>query len=194
MYRKANWTCWTIAILNQVCGFNIFIFYSNSLFNGFDITSEQITAIFAIINIISVIIAAFSLHYFGRKTLLLCGFIGMAICLTLIGAGLYLKMDYVVISMVMLNVMCFAMSSGPITYLYMAEVMDDKGLSIGTFILQGFTVGISAIVLPIKNAIGDDNIGAIFLFCGVINTLGSLFLFFFLKETKGLTQFEINNL
>ena len=98
-------------------------------------SSENITAIFGITNIIAVLIATFSLHYFGRKTLLLGGFIGMAICLTLIGVGMYLGWDYVVMTMVMGNVICFAMSSGPITYLYMAEVMDDKGLSIGTFIL-----------------------------------------------------------
>ena len=33
-----------------------------------------------------------------------------------------------------------------------------------------------------------------FLFCGAVNTIGSVFIYCFMKETKGLTHSEIQKL
>jgi len=88
----------------------------------------------------------------------------------------------------------FEFSSGPITWLYMAEIMQDKGSSIATVMNWLINLIISAITPPLIDAIGEDKIGYIFITVGLLTVLGSLFIAIFMKETKGKTKAEIEQL
>ena len=81
----------------------------------------------------------------------------------------------------------FEFASGPITWLYMAEIMQDKAVSLATVMNWTVNLIISIICPPLVKAIGDDNIGWIFIICGGITFLATIFIFFFMKETKGLS-------
>lgn len=90
---------------------------------------------------------------------------------------------------VLLFIAFFEFSSGPITWLYMAEIMQDKAISIATslnwFITLAISVGTPLIVRQYQ-------IGFIFLFLFVFTVIATFFYIFFMKETKGKSQAEIN--
>ena len=53
--------------------------------------------------------------------------------------------------MIMIFNMAFQASTGPIAYLYMAEIMTDIGVSIGNFIMLVMTLIVAVIMPFIKN-------------------------------------------
>ena len=85
----------------------------------------------------------------------------------------------------MLLFICFfEFSSGPIVWLYMDEIMQDKAVSIGTF-LNWFMSLVISISIPLLVKVMD--IGYIFLFLGICTVLGTLFIIFLMEETKDKT-------
>ena len=88
---------------------------------------------------------------------------------------------------VCLFVMFFEFSLGPIPWIYMSEIMTDKGLSIAVLINWLLTL-LMAIVTPY--VIG----GALFIVFGAFCVICALFSLFVLKETKGLTDAEVSRL
>ena len=170
---------------------NAYNFYINTLLEDIDYTQEFITGTYGLTNMVFVILSIFLIHAHGRKTLLFWGFLGMGCFQMLVAISLYQKMVYLTFFSVLGFVSCMAISTGPITWLYMAEVMDDKGLSVGTFILQSFTLLISAVTLPIKSWLGPEDVGAIFIFYGIHNFWAVIFTYIFVEETRGKTSAEI---
>lgn len=134
-YRRANYTCFILAFLNQFTGLHIFVLYSNAIINGFGFPSTFITGLFGITNIIGVLLSIYMIHKVGRKTLLCLGYLSMGLTMVLTGIFFHTKNQYGLLISVLVFVFSFATSSGPLTWIYMAEVMDDKGLSIGSFLL-----------------------------------------------------------
>lgn len=94
----------------------------------------------------------------------------------------------------MLFIALFEFSSGPITWLYMSEIMQDKAVSVATVLNWIINLAISLSIPTIVDKIGDENIGYIFIFVGGCTTLGSIFIAIFMKETKGKTAQEIEDL
>lgn len=79
----------------------------------------------------------------------------------------------------------FEFSSGPIVWLYMAEIMQDKAVSMATVLNWSINLIISLITPSLIEGIGEENIGYIFVATGVFTFLGTLFIYFFMKETMG---------
>ena len=88
----------------------------------------------------------------------------------------------------------FEFGPGPITWLYMAEIMQDKGSSIATVMNWGINLLISFFVPIIIKKIGDENVGYIFYFMAAATVLGTIFIGIFMKETKGKTGGQIEEM
>lgn len=82
----------------------------------------------------------------------------------------------------------FELGPGPICWIYMSEVMNEKGVSVGTFLNWFFTMIIGLITAPLINSIGHS---ATFLIFTATCGSGWLFILFFVKETKGLSECEL---
>lgn len=69
----------------------------------------------------------------------------------------------------------------------MAEIMHDK--SLGMAVVMNWTVNlVIAIGTPsLIDAVGDDNVGYIFIGLGAITFCGTLFVAAFMKETRNKT-------
>ena len=74
--------------------------------------------------------------------------------------------------------------------------MTEKGLSLGVVINQVATILIALFTKGLINAFGGENIGSgrLFITCGGITAGTALFVLFFVKETKGLSEQEVANL
>ena len=90
-----------------------------------------------------------------------------------------------VTAMMILFMGAFSWSSGPVAWVYAAETVVDTGLGVCMFTLSG-TLCILSLVCPIlmdPKAIGPS--GVFFIFSG-FSVFATIYVFFFLKETKNL--------
>jgi len=106
----------------------------------------------------------------------------------LVALGIFLKNGGIFpIILLLLFVLFFEISSGPITWLYMAEIMHDKSLGIAVVTNWTVNLGIAIGTPYLIDAVGDDNVGYIFVVLGAITFLGTLFIKCFMKETRNKT-------
>ena len=89
-----------------------------------------------------------------------------------------------------LYIMSFAVSLGPLCWTYMTEVMTEKALSIGVAVNLILTVTAALIAPLLFNSLK----GYVFVMCAVFALITFVFCIFVLKETKGLTPKEIQQL
>jgi len=104
----------------------------------------------------------------------------------------------------MLFIMFFELSLGPLLWVYLSEVMTEKGLSLGVGVNQIFTVAIAYWTTDLIRLFGgkqdtedlqkEIGSGRLFLTCGGITVGCALFCLFFLKETRGLSEREVATL
>lgn len=142
------------------------------------------TALVGVVNMVSTLASSFLLAYFGRKSLLWS--LSFLMSATLVGLGVsYIEeISSLEITLVMVFVILFEFSLGPIVWIYMSETMTEKGVSLGTLANWIFTI-IMALTTPIL----IDSIGGyLFIIYGGLCFACALFSLFVVKETKGLTN------
>ena len=96
----------------------------------------------------------------------------------------------------MIFIVFFEFSLGPLLWIYMAEIMTEKGMSIGAGLNWVATVIIALFTVPIIDSFGGKDLGSgrLFVSCGAITLLTALFCLFILKETKGLSNKQVAQL
>jgi len=76
----------------------------------------------------------------------------------------------------------------------MAEIMQEKGLSIATVLNWLFTLLFSFVTPTIKNQFGLTGVGFLFIIVGCFTLFCAAFISVFMKETKGKSLAERKNL
>ena len=160
------------------------MFYSNMIFKGLSLTATFVTALIGIVNFITSIIGLILLVFFGRKILMLLGNAAMAILLLTLAVFSFNRDSIGMIVCVLLFISFFEFSTGPIVWLYTAEIMKDKAMSIATFLNWTLSLAISiAIPFMVKYV----SVGYIFLMFGLFTTIGTIYIAIFMRETMGKT-------
>ena len=141
-YRSTIIGC-MLAVFQQTTGINIFVFYSNELFTnlGSDFPPSLITGLIGSINFVFSLIGILLLGYFGRRKLMLFGYILMTIALVGLGISTILSTSenltdgavYGELASIALFIMAYETSAGPVTWVYLAEIMQDKAFSFANF-------------------------------------------------------------
>ena len=127
-FKTATFIGITLSFFNIMTGIDIVMFYSNSLFKGLSVSQTAISLVMGIVNLLSAAGGSALLYCFGRRTLLIAGHITMTISLLLLGIFMLVGNQVVPIIALFIFVMGFEFSSGPITWLYNAEICEDKAL------------------------------------------------------------------
>ena len=113
----------------------------------------------------------------------------MAITHILLGVFNNHHQDNLVLIMMVLFIVAYQSTSGPVAWIYAAETTVDAALGFCMLTLWG-TVVILSLVCPVlmnKDVLGTSNV--FFLLAG-FSTLAVVFAFFCFKETKGLSDKE----
>eukprot|EP00826_Nyctotherus_ovalis_P065268 TRINITY_DN958_c0_g2_i23.p1 TRINITY_DN958_c0_g2~~TRINITY_DN958_c0_g2_i23.p1 ORF type:complete len:192 (+),score=36.30 TRINITY_DN958_c0_g2_i23:892-1467(+) len=177
------------------------MFYSHTIFASQ--MKEKLVRIINIIvmatNVIFTVISTFTSDKLGRRVLLIGGSIGCGIGLFLAGLGasktregVHETTPFVVLFdfAIFFFIASFGLSHGPICWLYMSEILPLQWMGYGTASSWVFTniVGLSvpALLRNIKAFTYE-----IFFICMCFSTV---YVFAFIKETKGLTKREIMKL
>lgn len=183
-YSKATFIGCTFSILVNLTGINVILLYSCMIFKGLTLSATFITAMIGIVNFLAALIGLTLLYCFGRRTIMLLFNILMALTLLLLSYFSFKKDTIGMIICVLLFICFFQFSTGCVTWLYLAEILQDKAMAIAIALCYFMTLSVS-IAIPLL--LRRYDIAYIFLFCGVCTVIGSVFIAVFMKETMGKT-------
>lgn len=134
-YRRATWINIGYIIFHELTGINVIILYSTTMFKemhkgGGGISPKTGTYIVGFTNAFTSFIAVFFIKYFGRRTLIIWGHILIGIVHCLVGVFNILEYNNGVIAMIVLFLVFYENSSGPIAWLYAVETCIDSAMGI----------------------------------------------------------------
>ncbi len=188
-----------LAVLQQFVGINTVIYYAPTIFEiaGFKTASTAIlaTAVVGVVNVLSTVVAIFLVDRLGRRALLLIGVAGMMVTLTATGIVFAVgpsKAAYLILVCVLLYIVSFAISMGPVFWIMSSEVFPNRlratGASISTVANWSANLLISITFLSLLHAAGNAATFWIYAFMALLTLL---FVWFIVPETKGKTLEEI---
>lgn len=185
-----------LALFSQITGINAIIYYAPEILKsaGFAVDSALMqTVIIGVVNTIFTFVAIKYIDKLGRRTLLLWGVFGMAICL--FGIGLLYQFDLTsgpwLLILILGFVACFATSVGPIPWVIISEIFPTKtrgiAMSLSVIVLWIGVVLISQFT-PLLLELGETMTFWIFMVNAIILWI---FIYKVIPETKGKTLEEI---
>ena len=148
LYRKATFIGCSLAIFQQLTGINVIMFYSTKIFQkaNLSLSAQSITGLVGGVNFITTFGGLILLSLAGRRTIMLWCNVLMAIVLVCLGFCSLEEQKILEIVLLLSFIALFEFSSGPITWLYMSEIMQDKALTVATFLNWIINLIISATI------------------------------------------------
>ncbi|KAL4895133.1 general substrate transporter [Aspergillus ambiguus] len=201
LFKRTTVAC-LIMVFQQWNGINAPQIFED-LHLGSTTTSLLATGVAGIFEFVFTIPAVIWVDNIGRKKILIAGGIGMAACHFIVAGiiGSYQHTfdthkgaGWAAVVFVWIFIINFAYAWGPVAWIVVSEVfplsMRAKGVSIGgsSNWLNNFAVGLAT-----SPFIAASNFGT-FIFFGCVTTIGVLYVWFLVPETKGRTLEEMDEL
>ena len=180
----------------QLSGVNAVVTESSTLYAAIGDSSEvKILTIFnSIVLSLATFVSGLTSDSFGRRAIILYGNAFCVVFLLLMAIFEIFTttlMEELAVLMTFLFLFSYGVSLGPIPWLYNPEILPDKAISL-TIIMNMFTCGLVVFLTPIL--IASVGISPIyFFFAGVVGVC-QIYFFFAMKETKGKSCEEIDEL
>jgi len=199
-FRRSVWLGVLLQLMQQFTGMNVVMYYAPRIFKemGYDTSAQMwFTALVGLTNVLATFIAIALIDRWGRKPILYTGFTVMAIGLGVVGTMMHNGIhdhsaQIFTVVMLLIFIVGFAMSAGPLIWTLCSEIQPlkgrDFGIGVSTFtnwicnMIVGFTF------LSLLNGIG--NAGTFWMY-GALNAVFILFTLWLIPETKGVTLEQI---
>ena len=119
-----------LAVLQQVTGINVFLYYGPEIFKQLGTTTDVAllqTVVVGTVNLLFTIGAIWTVDRWGRRPLMILGAAGMGLCLVAMGLAAQLGVVAVWVLVFMLGyIACFALSVGPVTWVLLSEIFPTR--------------------------------------------------------------------
>ncbi len=192
-----------LAVLQQVTGINVFLYYAPEIFKklsnkGTDVALMQ-TIVVGAVNLTFTVLAIWTVDKLGRKALMIVGSAGMGISLFAMGMAAYLHDTGVWVLVFILGyIACFALSVGPVTWVILSEIFPTKirgrAMAIATVCLWTANYVVSQ-TFPMMNdnkqLVETFNRGFPFFLYGLMCVITVVFVWRCVPETKGKSLEQI---
>jgi SP family galactose:H+ symporter-like MFS transporter len=190
-----------LAIFDQLVGINTVIYYAPTIFGyaGFTSASSAIlaTGVIGIVNVLATIVASTLIDKIGRRPLLQWGSMGMAITLSALGTIFAFgpqQTGYLILAVLLIYIVSFALSMGPVVRLMNAEIYPTRlratGSSIASFANWNANLLVSFTFLSLIHLLGKPLTFWLYAFLGVLAFIFSTIL---VPETKGKSLEQIEH-
>ncbi|XP_055525635.1 facilitated trehalose transporter Tret1 isoform X2 [Wyeomyia smithii] len=195
-----------LMFFQQMSGINAVIFYTNSIFDDANtgLEATHATIIVGSIQVAATLLATFIVDKTGRRILLLISDFCMAISTILLAVYFQLKEDdpsqvtelgWLPVLAVCLFIAMFSIGYGPIPWLMVGELFANNVKAYASPLAGVFNWLLAFLVTKIFDTLRTSLgiAGVFWLFTG-FSLLGTVFVFFLVPETKGISLAEIQRL
>lgn len=186
-----------LSVFQQAVGINAVLYYAPRIFKDMGMDNEMVFTVFmGVINILFTLVAVFTVERLGRKPLLICGSVGMAlgafgVAVTFGTPGL----EMVTAASIMVYSASFMFSWGPICWVLIAEIFPNtiRGAAVAVAVafqwIFNFIVSSSFVPMFNMHLTPGDDFGHWFTYglYGLVCVLAALFVWRLIPETKGKT-------
>ncbi len=195
--RNVAMICFLLFAFQQLSGINTIMYYAPTIYQnaGFEGARGQILASLAdgVAFVLATIMGIWVVDKLGRRKLFFVGFVGMTVCLFMLGV-IYQKTFNQELSQILSLVsvvgyiLFFGVSLGPLCYLMMSELFPlnvrGTGMAVASCGNWGFNVLVSSTFLILIHIFTISYTFYFYAFCTLI---GLFFCYFLIPETKGVT-------
>ncbi|MEO6583114.1 MAG: sugar porter family MFS transporter [Ferruginibacter sp.] len=195
--RKALMIGIILCIFSQVTGINAIMYYAPEIFKSTGDASGSAlmqTVLVGVINVLFTLVAIKYVDRWGRRTLLLIGCAGMAVCLAVVGSAFYFgfAQGYLVLIAILAYIAFFAISLGPLAFVVISEIFSNRNrgmaMSVCIFFLWAAVYLVSQTFPMLLDSIGSAFTFWIYM---VMAVFAFVFVFKMIPETKGKSLEEI---
>ncbi|KAI0597383.1 general substrate transporter [Biscogniauxia sp. FL1348] len=197
-----------LQMLQQLTGINFIMYYGTTFFRSAGVSNPfLISLVLNVINVVSTIPGLFVVESWGRRTLLMVGAIGMAICQLIIaiiysatGEGMQPLIAELLITFLSIFVFFYAASWGPVAWVVTSEIyplkVRAKSMSISTASNWLLNFGIAyGTPFLVEEGTGSASLGAkIFYIWGAFCILGAIFVYCMIYETSKISLEQIDEM
>lgn len=190
-YRLPVFLAISIGMFNQLSGINAILYYLNDIFiaAGFSRMSGNVQAVIVGgMNLAATLLAMTVIDKLGRKTLLLIGSVGTALCLSGVAAIFFRNshQNYLVWLLVG-YIAFFAISQGAVIWVYISEIFPTRVRSKGQSLGCSAHWIMNAIISGIFPLMAKRSGGVPFVFFATMMALQFIVVLFLYPETKQVT-------
>jgi SP family galactose:H+ symporter-like MFS transporter len=196
-FRRTTCLGVLLQFMQQFTGMTVIMYYAPKIFAiaGFASTQQQMwgTVIAGLTNVLATFIAIGLVDRWGRKPILKLGFSVMAICMALMGWMFFtgitsLTQQYVAVTLLLIFIVGFAMSAGPLIWVLCSEIQPlagrDFGVTCSTMANWIANMIIGATFLTLIDTVGSA--GTFWLYAS-LNVVCIVLTLIFVPETKNIS-------
>ena len=186
-----------LSVFQQAVGINAVLYYAPRIFGDMGMENPMIVTVFmGIINILFTLVAIFTVERWGRKPLLICGSLGMAVGALGVAVTFGREgMALLTAISIMVYSASFMFSWGPITWVLISEIFPNTvrsgavAIAVAYQWIFNFVVSWSFVPMFNMQLESDAHFGHWFTYgvYGFICLLAALFVWQLVPETKGKT-------
>jgi sugar porter (SP) family MFS transporter len=198
-YRKVIILGLLLSVFVQITGINTVVDYAPKILMtaGLEIRNALLqTSIIGLVNFAFTFIAIFWIDRLGRKTFYIIGSSGMAVTLIMIAAAFHFEWNpFFTTACIMGFIAFFASCIGPAFWTLVAEIFPNhirsQGVALASFTQWVFNFLVVLLFPYVLDALGGS---VTFLFLSVMSLIQLIMVTLLLKETRGKSLEEIENL
>jgi MFS transporter, SP family, arabinose:H+ symporter len=190
-YRLPIFLAITIGMFNQLSGINAILYYLNDIFAaaGYSKISGDLQAVaIGAMNLVATLFGMTLIDKLGRKTLLIIGSVGTALCLAGVAEIFYTHtyQNYL-IWLLVTYIAFFAVSQGAVIWVYIGEVFPNRVRSKGQSLGSSSHWIMNAIIAYTFPQVAKSSGAYPFMFFAAMMVLQFFVVLFFYPETKNVT-------
>jgi len=197
-FRRAIFLGVGLQVIQQLTGINFIMYYAAKILAlaGFDDPNEKLwgSVIIMATNMLATFIAIAFVDRLGRKPIMYAGFVVMGLALLVVGLLFNAdiaknpQLGYPAVGALLVFIVGFAMSAGPIIWVICSEIYPLAGRDLGVTFSTATNWIVNAIVgMTFLSMLGTFGEGNTFLLYGGMNVLFIIFFLLFVPETKGVS-------
>jgi MFS transporter, SP family, arabinose:H+ symporter len=190
-YRLPIFLAVSIGMFNQLSGINAIIYYLNDIFTGagYSKLSGSLQAVvIGGMNLLATVLAMTVIDKLGRKTLLLIGSVGTALCLFGVATILATSSHQSLLLWLLVGYIAFfALSQGAVIWVYIGEIFPNRVRTKGQSLGSSSHWVMNALIALIFPLVAKTSGGAPFFLFGAMMVLQFFVVLFAYPETKGIS-------
>lgn len=183
-----------VAGFNQLSGINALLYYLNDIFAtaGGNLSPDMQAIIIGVVNAVFTAVGMLLIDRLGRKTLLLIGSAGMAVCLAAAGAAMGGLLPKGLVLYALIGFIAFfAPSTGAVIWVYISEVFPTPVRGRGSAVGASTHWGLNAVIAALFPTVAAMSASLPFFFFAAMMALQFVVVLGFFPETKGVPLEEM---